>query len=128
VQGFLRELQAPVVAAFLVVGVAAVVGGAISCWCKLDKLESHTEAMQKSIADLDTKVAKSIADLDTKVAKSIADLDAKVESLATEMEEFGSLVHSKVDQFLRQSGSDRWYNLCLVGLGGTVVYMAAKPR
>jgi hypothetical protein len=32
VQGFLRELQAPVVAAFLVMGVAAVLGGAISGW------------------------------------------------------------------------------------------------
>jgi hypothetical protein len=76
---------------------------------------------------MDTRIAKSIADLDTKVAKSIADLDAKVGSLATEMEEFGSVVDSKVDKFLRQSGSDRCYILCLVGLGGTALYMAAKP-
>jgi hypothetical protein len=109
VQGFLRELQAPVEAAFLVVGVAAVVGGTISCWCKLDKLECSAATMQKSFADLDTKIGS---------------LDAKMDLLGTRL---NSTLDEILASILTQRANDRWYNLCLVGLGGTVVYMAAKP-
>jgi hypothetical protein len=99
VQGFLRELRNPMATALSVAGVTALVGGAISYLGILVKLELQ-----------------------------MGQVHTKLDEVHTSVKDLSSSLDRKLDLFLDQSTNDRWYNLCLMGLGSTLMYMAAKPR
>jgi hypothetical protein len=60
VQGFLRELRAPVATALSVAGVTALVGSAILSWMKLAKLELKVDQAQESVKDLSSRVDEKL--------------------------------------------------------------------
>jgi hypothetical protein len=55
-------------------------------------------------------------------------LEMKVDQVQTSVDALSSCVDKRLDQFLQQATRDRWYTMCALALGGTALYMAAKPR
>ena len=91
------------------IGVSAS-SGIVAIGSRLGKLEGAVDA-----------IGSQLGKLEEGQDKLAAAVDKKIDNLAAAMD-------MKIDKLSQQLGGERIYNLCMLGLGGTALYMILKQR
>ena len=107
---FVEQLAFPIVTAVVAgMGVDAT-SGIVEIGSRLGKLEGAVDAIGSRLDKLEEGHDKLTAAVDQKIDKLAAAMDQKIYKLS------------------QQLGGEGIYNLCMLGLGGTALYMILKQR